>query len=266
LFVCAKVSQTNGGQSMRSPYFTHLRLGLSILLLVPIALFSQADVNAKKVTITAPSQANYKATLLNLLVDLADGEITTIAGNGSPGFSGDGGPAKNASLAQPIGITIDASGNLLIADTNNRRIRQVNAITGIINTIAGNGGNKPSGDGGLATQASFSAPVKVAVDRLGNLFISDSFGHLVRRVDAITGVITTVVGNGNGCCIGRDSDKPKEIGLFPNTVRIDKIGNLIISDPSNRIILSVDLNENKVKRVAGGPRDGNFTNNVPATE
>src|SRR5205085_1691976 len=125
------------------------------------------------------------------------GIITTVAGNGSSGFGGDGGAATSASLSRLYCVAVDGGGNLFIADTDNLRIRQVAAGTGIITTVAGNGSEGFSGDGGAATSASFSYPYGVAVDRSGNLFIADIHNRRIRKVDAATGIIMTVAGNGN---------------------------------------------------------------------
>ncbi len=114
----------------------------------------------------------------------AAGTITTVAGTGAPGFSGDGGPASATMLDHPHWVTTDKSGNLLIVDRDNQRIRRVHAVTGIITTIAGNGILGFSGDGGPATSATFADPGGVAADTFGNLFITDTGNNRVRRVDA----------------------------------------------------------------------------------
>ena len=126
-------------------------------------------------------------------VDAITDIITTVVGTGTPGSSGDAGPASLAQLNSPAGIAMDSAGNLFIADSANNRIRRVDASTGNITTVAGNGGIGFSGDGGLATNASFFFPYGVAVDSNGNLFIADTFNKRIRRVDGSTGVITTIV-------------------------------------------------------------------------
>jgi hypothetical protein len=123
-----------------------------------------------------------------LRIDAQSGLITTVAGNGSSTFSGDGGPATSAGLHSPMDVAVDASGNLFIADTYNQRIRRVDTA-GTITTVAGNGTAGYNGDGIAATSAELNHPVAVALDSFGNLFISDS-GRL-RLVD-FTGTITTV--------------------------------------------------------------------------
>src|SRR5207302_590405 len=111
------------------------------------------------------------------------------------GFSGDGGAATSVRLSFPTGVALDGSGNLFIADAQNHRIRRVDAATDVITTVAGNGTQGFSGDGGAATSASLYFPSGVALDGSGNLFIADSHNHRIRRVDAATGIITTVAGN-----------------------------------------------------------------------
>ena len=120
------------------------------------------------------------------------GDIYTVAGNGTGGFSGDGGPATSAELDAPDGVAVDAAGNLLIADTVNKRVRVVAASTGTfygqamtagdIYTVAGNGTGGFSGDGGPATSAELDAPGGVAVDAAGNLLIADTYNHRIRVV------------------------------------------------------------------------------------
>ena len=121
-------------------------------------------------------------------VDARTRDITTVAGNGNwwdpnRGFSGDGGPGTSASLHYPYGVAVDGSGNVFIADTYNHRIRRVDARTGVITTVVGNGAGGFSGDGGAATSASLHYPSAVAVDNNGNLFISDMRNNRIRRVN-----------------------------------------------------------------------------------
>ncbi|MDE0626934.1 MAG: hypothetical protein OXH99_11100 [Bryobacterales bacterium] len=122
------------------------------------------------------------------------GTITTVAGNGSRGYSGDGGPATAAQLAAPYDVALDAAGNLNIADQGNSRVRRVD-LSGMIATVAGNGTPGFSGDAGPAVAAQLNRPQSVTLDSSGNLYIADSLYHCVRRVDT-TGTISTVAGNG----------------------------------------------------------------------
>ena len=122
--------------------------------------------------------------------------INTVVGTGSPGFSGDGGAATSAYLSSPIGLAMDHSGHLFIADSTNHRIRRFAASTGIVATVAGNGVAGFSGDGGPATSASLNYPYAIDVDGSGNVFIADGSNQRIRRVAVGTGVIMTVAGNG----------------------------------------------------------------------
>ena len=116
-------------------------------------------------------------------VDGSTGVITTVAGNGVAGFSGDGGPATNASILSPRGVDVDGAGNLFIADQGNHRIRLVDGNTGLITTVAGNGVAGFAGDGGPATSARLNSPRDVAVDGAGNLFIACEDNNRIRRVE-----------------------------------------------------------------------------------
>ncbi len=128
-------------------------------------------------------------------VAAATGIITTVAGTGTHGHSGDGGPATSAALNFPTSVAVDGFGNLYIADSDNYRVRRVTAATGIITTVAGNGSaGNDLGDGGPATSATLSAPTGVAVDRSGNLYITGV--AVIRKVAVVTGIVTTVAGNG----------------------------------------------------------------------
>lgn len=139
----------------------------------------------------------YVADLSNNRIRKVDtnGVITTVAGNGIYDYSGDGGAATNASLKNPIGVALDAWGNLFIADQNNFRIRKVDT-SGVITTVAGTGSIGFSGDGGSATNAKLSSVTGVAVDAFGNCFISDSLNNRIRKIDT-NDIISTVVGTGS---------------------------------------------------------------------
>jgi streptogramin lyase len=172
-------------------------------------------------------------------VDAATGVITTVAGTNSSGYSGDGGLATNANLSNASGVALDSAGNLFIADTNNHRIRRVDAVTRIITTYAGNGTGTFGGDNGLATAASLNRPQKVSFDNAGNLLIADTNNHRIRRVAAGTGIITTVAGNGTGGFL--DGVVATAAMLkSPSDMTVDSAGNLWIADTSNNRIRRVD--------------------------
>ena len=121
--------------------------------------------------------------------------ITTAVGTGAPGFAGDGGPAAQALLNGPFDVGFDPAGNLYFSDTFNHRIRRVDASSGIITTVAGIGGPGYAGDGGPATAAAFNEPYGIAVDGSGNIYLADRHNHCVRRIDGLSGLVTTYAGN-----------------------------------------------------------------------
>jgi sugar lactone lactonase YvrE len=167
------------------------------------------------------------------------GVITTVAGNGTAGYSGDGGPATAASLNYPYSVALDAAGDLFIADYFNDRVRKVNP-SGMISTVAGNGTHGYSGDGGLATSAALAGPVRVAVDAAGNLFIADGNNNRLRKVDS-NGMITTVAGNGIQGYSGDGGPATSASLTGPSGVAVDAGGNLFLSDAYNAVIRKVSV-------------------------
>jgi hypothetical protein len=129
-----------------------------------------------------------------LFIQLDAQIINTIAGNGTQGYSGDGGPAKNALLNGPGELCFDKLGNIYIADGQNNCVRKID-VNGIITTVAGNGIRGFSGDGGLVINAQLKYPRGISLDNLGNLYIADYVNNRIRKVD-ITGIITTIAGTG----------------------------------------------------------------------
>lgn len=172
-------------------------------------------------------------------VDVVSGIITTIAGTGVGGFSGDGGLATKAMLFCPESIAFDAHENLYITDYGNHRIRRIDSNTGIISTVAGTGTNGFRGDNGLAVNAYLSGPKGIALDAQGNLYFSDTNNNRIRKIDVKTGIISTVVGNGVRGYSG-DNGSAVNAQLFtPIGVTIDSQGNLFIADHTNNRIRSV---------------------------
>jgi len=167
----------------------------------------------------------------------SNGIITTAAGNGTNGFSGDGGAATNAELNLPIGVAVDATGNLFIADWGNNRIRKV-GTNGIINTVAGGGGGYHPEDGGAATNADLYGPSGVAVDTAGNLFIADSETNVIREMGT-NGIINTVAGNGFPGYSGDGGAATNAELFYPYGVAVDATGNLFIADSYNQRIRKV---------------------------
>jgi len=167
----------------------------------------------------------------------ATGPAIPIAGNGVAGFSGDGGPALNASLNEPSGIAIDSSGRIYIADTKNHRIRRIGA-DGNITTIAGTGVEGLFGDGGPATQAQLSHPTGLVLDAAGNLYFSDTENHRVRVITP-GGTISTFAGNARYGS-GGDAGPATSAGLtYPAGLAIDNGGNVLIADSGNSVVRAV---------------------------
>ena len=191
----------------------------------------------------------------------AAGVISTVAGDGTFGFGGDGGPATAAQLYLPSDVALDGAGNLYIADTANQRIRKVDAA-GMISTVAGDGTQGYGGDGGPATAAQLYFPYGVAPDGSGNLYIVDSANQRIRKVDA-SGVITTVAGDGTRG-YGGDGGPAVAAQLdLPYGVALDGAGNLYIADTSNDRIRKVDAS-GAISTVAGDGTRGYGGDGGPA--
>ena len=192
---------------------------------------------------------------------LCQGTITTIAGNGSLAFDGDGGPAVNAALNHPRGLAVDASGNLYISDVDNMRIRLVSSA-GTISTIAGNGIPGSAGDGGLAVNASLSDVTGLALDNAGNLYIADRGNRSVRKVTA-AGIISTFAGTGVQGFSGDGGPATSAQLNTPASVMFSG-GNLYIADSSNQRIRKVDGN-GTITTIAGNGVAGFSGDGGPAT-
>jgi len=195
----------------------------------------------------------------NRLRKVSNGVITTVAGNGTPGFSGDNGPATSAQLHDPARVAVDSAGNLYIADNNNYRIRKVS--NGAITTVAGNGTRGFSGDNIPATSAQFHDPFGVAVDSAGNLYIADSGNNRIRKV--ANGIITTVAGNGTPGFSGDNGPATSAQLNGPAGVAVDSAGNLYIADGGNNRIRKVS--NGVITTVAGNGTLGYSGDNGPAT-
>ncbi len=192
-------------------------------------------------------------------VNLTSGSIRTVAGTSTPGYIGDNGPATAAELNSPQNITIDPAGNLYIADSGNNAVREVNASTNIITTIAGDPTGTPgfSGDGGLATAALLNAPYSVALDASGNLYIADSGNNRVRKVDT-TGHISTFAGSANSGSLG-DGGAPTSAELYsPLGVACDPAGNVYIADARNYEVRKVNIASGIITTVAGSNANSTY--------
>jgi sugar lactone lactonase YvrE len=192
----------------------------------------------------------------------AHGAISILAGTGIQGYAGDEGPAAGAELNYPVGVAVDADGDLFIADTANNRIRKVDR-TGVITTVAGNGAQGYAGDGGPAIGAELNQPTDVAVDSDGHFYIADNRNFCIRRVDT-TGVISTLAGNGTE---GYAGDGGPATGAELDTavgLTLDASGNLYIADANNNRVRRVDRN-GTIATVAGNGTGGFTGDGVSAT-
>jgi uncharacterized protein (TIGR03437 family) len=178
------------------------------------------------------------------------GVLSTVAGNGTTTYSGDGVAATSAAVNGPIGMAFDSAGNLYIADTLNNRIRKVSAATGIISTFAGNGTMGFGGDGAAATSATLANPHSIAFDSAGNLYISDTLNHRIRRVD-MNGNIETIAGNG---MIGNTGDGGQATSASmtnPWGIAVDGSGNIYFADSLNNTIRKINA-AGVISTIAGG--------------
>ncbi|MHC5023992.1 MAG: NHL domain-containing protein [Planctomycetota bacterium] len=198
-------------------------------------------------------------------VDAATGIIETIAGTGAPGSSGDGGLATAAKVRLPKGIIADAAGNVFVADTGNNKIRKIDVSTGIIDTYAGTGQAGSSGDGGAATSARLKAPQGMILDAAGNLFIADTGNHKVRKVDAATGIITTVAGTGSPGSSGDGGAATAANLKSPEGVAVDGSDHLFIADTGNNKIRRVDAATGFIATFAGTGSAGSSGDGGAAT-
>jgi len=201
-------------------------------------------------------QKNYSALLVLvtftfLFSPVSAQIIFTAAGNGIQGYSGDGGPATAAELNWPANMALDKNGNMYIADQFNNRIRKVDNSTGNISTVAGNGFAGYSGDGGSATAAEINLPSSLTLDDSGNIYISDYTNSRIRKVEASTGIIYTIAGNGIAGLSGNGGQATAAELNFPHQVSLDLYGNIFIADENNNMIRKMNLATGVIKLFAG---------------
>ena len=227
---------------------------------------SQAQLNNPYGLALAPDGAlwfaDYAAHVVRRIAP--DGVITTVVGNGTPGYAGDGGPARQASLNHPHEIRFDRDGNLLIADASNNAIRRYDSRTGLISTVAGTGQPGYAGDGGPAAQAQLKNPISLQFDSAGDLFIADIGNQVIRRVDRRTGIITTFAGTGHA---GSTPDGAPIAGTplsGPRSLDFDPAGNLWLVTREGNQLLRLDPGTGRIWHAAGTGKKGFTGNGGPA--
>ena len=192
-----------------------------------------------------------------------EGVITTIAGTGERGYGGDDGPAAEAQLGSAVGLALDGSGNLYVADGSNHRIRKIDS-QGVITTIAGTGERGYGGDDGPAAEAQLDLPTGLALDGSGNLYVADGRNHRIRKIDS-QGVITTIAGTGERGYGGDDGPAAEAQLYFPYGLALDGSGNLYVADSRNHRIRKID-SEGVITTIAGTGEWGYGGDDGPAAE
>jgi hypothetical protein len=205
-----------------------------------------------------PDRALYITTVGShrvLRLDRQSGRVTSVAGNGRKGYSGDGGPATKAMLNEPYEVRFDSRGNMLILEMKNHAIRRVDARSGTIATLAGDGVAGDRGDGGPARQARFRFPHSITLDDKDNLYVSDLGNHRVRRIDAISGRIESIVGNGKGELPQEGGNARDEPFLTPQGLAV-RGENLWIASVSGHSLWRLHFKRGTIHRVAGTAKKG----------
>jgi DNA-binding beta-propeller fold protein YncE len=192
------------------------------------------------------------------------GIITTVAGTGQAGYSGDGGPATQAQLNSPYGIALDAANNLYIVDRLNACIRMVEAATGVMCTIAGTGQAGYGGDGGPALQAQMQEPNDIVLDGKGHAFIADVRDHRVRVVNLASGIITTFAGTGEGGSGGDGGPASHAALLGPRALALGPMGDLYICLRNDHKVRQVEMRTGIIRTVAGTGERGYTGDHGPA--
>jgi hypothetical protein len=221
---------------------------------------TKATFNEPYAVVVSPTGDLYIVDRLNACVRKVDGKtgvVSTVAGTGKKGYSGDGGPGNKAQLVEPNDCILDGKDGLLIADVGDWRIRRFNLETGIISTFAGTGRRKGKlnrsdlGDGGPANRAVLYGARAVCVDGRGNTYICEREGNAIRKVDE-KGTITTLAGT--GAAGNKDGQAAEARFRGPKGIRCDKQGNVFVVDTENHSIRKIDVTKRQVTTVVGGRR------------
>ncbi len=184
------------------------------------------------------------------------GEVLTVLGTGKPGYTGDGGPANEATCYEPFGVVIGPDGALYVCETLNHVIRRIDLKTNIVTTVAGSGKKGYSGDGGPALEAKLNEPYEIRFDKAGNMFFVERLNHTVRKVDAKTGIITTVAGTGEQGYSGDGGPATAAKFHQPHSICFDQHDNLYICDISNNRVRVVNPETGIVTTFLGNGQRG----------
>ncbi|QNI35312.1 Ig-like domain repeat protein [Edaphobacter albus] len=189
-------------------------------------------------------------------VNLSTGVISTIAGSSIAGSTGDHGPARSATLDRPTALTLNGNGDLLIADSGRHRIRRIEAASGVITTVAGEGTQGYAGDSGSAALAVLDSPQGLAADDGGNLYLADTHNQRIRRIDIATGTISTMAGTGAFGYAGDSGEATSAKLALPHGLTLDAQGNIFFTDSSNHRVRRIDAVTGTITTVAGDGDQG----------
>lgn len=205
-----------------------------------------------------PGEALYVTEVQNhrvWRVDLRTEQAEVVAGDGTRGYSGDGGPATRAQLNEPYEVRFDRDGNMYFVEMQNHIVRRVDRKTGIISTVAGTGEKGFGGDGGPATQAQFSDPHSIALDDSGGLYIADIGNHRIRRLDLKTGLVDSIAGNG-GRSLPVSGQPAKDHAVFGPRALFLTGQTLWVALREGHSVWSLDLDQGTWKHIAGTGKEG----------
>ena len=229
--------------------------------------YSDQEVNNPYGLVIGPDRGLYFCDLDNQRIrrlDLTTHRTTIVAGNGQKGYSGDGGPATDASLNMPHEIQFDSAANLYIAERDNHVVRKVDAKTGVISTFAGTGASGFSGDGGPATRAQLRQPHSIAVDPAGRLLICDIGNHRIRQVGLSSGIIETYGGTGERQPTSDGAPVKRTPLNGPRTIAINRDGDLYLALREGNAIYRIARNTATIHHVAGTGEQGYSGDGGPA--
>ena len=226
-----------------------------------------AQINNPYGVVIGPDGALYWADFGSnrvLRLDLAARRVTVIAGNGTKGHSGDGGPAKAAQLSAPHEVRFDSKGNIFVAERDSHVVSHIDMKTQVITTVSGTGVRGYSGDGGPAAQAQLNQPHSIVLDKSDNVFICDINNHRVRKIDARSGVITTFAGTGQNAPTPDDGALLTSPIAAPRSIEIAPDGTMYLLLRAGNKVIAMDPAQGRLRRIAGTGEFGYTGDGGPA--